>query len=151
MNYKRLSISLILPQLTGIIGSFFTVSAIPTWYTTLVKPSFSPPNWLFGPVWVTLYFLMGISIYLIWQKVGKTKDFWLFWTHLFFNAIWTMVFFGLRNPGLALINIVILLCLIVVLIIRFWKIKKTSAYLLMPYLLWVSFATYLNWAIWRLN
>ncbi|OGH59342.1 MAG: TspO protein [Candidatus Magasanikbacteria bacterium RIFCSPHIGHO2_01_FULL_33_34] len=151
MNYKRLSISLILPQLTGIIGSFFTVSAIPTWYTTLVKPSFSPPNWLFGPVWVTLYFLMGISIYLIWQKVGKTKDFWLFWTHLFFNAIWTMVFFGLRNPGLALINIVILLCLIVVLIIRFWKIKKTSAYLLMPYLLWVTFATVLNYSLWYLN
>jgi len=151
MNYKRLAVSLVLPQLTGLAGSVFTVPAVTGWYAVLIKPSFSPPNWLFGPMWVSLYFLMGISIYLVWQEVGKTKDFWLFWVHLFFNAIWTPIFFGLRNPGLALVDIIIIWLFIVVLIVRFWKIKKTSSYLLIPYLLWVSLATALNYFIWHLN
>lgn len=160
MNYKRLATSIILPQLAGVIGSFFTISSVNSWYTTLVKPSFSPPNWLFGPVWITLYLLMGLSIYLVWSSLAKATDgqakrikqsMVIFWIHLFFNAIWTIIFFGLRNPGLALVDIIILLSLIVILIIRFWQIKKVSAYLLIPYLLWVSFATALNYAIWYLN
>ena len=151
MNYKRLAICLVLPQLAGAIGSAFTMSSITEWYVSLEKPFFTPPNWLFGPMWVTLYLLMGISIYLVWQKVGKTKDFWLFWVHLFFNFIWTPVFFGLRNPGLGLINIIIIWLFIILLIFRFWKIRKVSSYLLIPYLLWVSIAAALNFSIWYLN
>ncbi len=155
MNYKRLIISLALPQLAGIIGSFFTVSAIPSWYATLQKPSFSPPNWIFGPAWVMLYILMGISVYLVWQKIKENKtvkgSLWLFWIHLFFNATWSIIFFGLQNPGLALINIVIIWLLIIALIIKFWKISKWATYLLIPYLLWVSFASVLNYFIWYLN
>lgn len=150
MNYKRLAISLILPQLAGIIGSLFTASAIQTWYAELQRPSFSPPNWIFGPVWVFLYFLMGISAYLIWQKEDK-KDLGLFWIHLFFNAIWSILFFGLQSPGLALIDIIVIWLFIVVLIIKFWKRSKLASLLLTPYLLWVSFAGILNYYIWQLN
>ncbi|MBU4082342.1 tryptophan-rich sensory protein [Patescibacteria group bacterium] len=155
MNYKRLIISLALPQLAGIVGSLFTTSAIPTWYATLQRPSFSPPNWIFGPAWITLYILMGISVYLIWQKVEKNKTarnaMWLFWIHLFFNAIWSIIFFGLQNPGLAFVNIIIIWLLIIALMIKFWKINRWATYLLIPYLLWVSFASVLNYFIWYLN
>lgn len=162
MNYKRLSISLILPQLAGIIGSFFTISAIPLWYTTLNKPSFSPPNWVFGPAWILLYILMGISVYLVWNKYSQTPNenskkkylrtsLQFFWIHLFFNAIWSLIFFGLQNPALAFINIMIIWLMIIILIKRFWKINKWSSYLLIPYLLWVSFASVLNLSIWFLN
>ena len=152
MNYKRLIISLALPQLAGIIGSFFTASAIPSWYATLQRPSFSPPNWIFGPVWVILYILMGISVYLIWQKNKKTREaLWLFWIHLFFNGSWSIVFFGFQNIGLAFVNIIIIWLLIIILMIKFWKINKWATYLLVPYFLWVSFASYLNYSIWMIN
>ncbi|KPJ55153.1 TspO protein [Parcubacteria bacterium DG_72] len=155
MKYKRLIISLALPQIAGLIGSLFTFSAIATWYAVLEKPSFSPPNWIFGPVWILLYVLMGISIYLIWSKAEEDRKakgaVWLFWLHLFFNASWSVVFFGLKNPGLAFFNIIIIWVLIVVLMIKFWQIRKWSAILLIPYLLWVSFASVLNYFIWQLN
>jgi len=155
MNYKRLIVCLALPQLAGLVGSVFTTSAIPTWYADLVKPSFSPPNWIFGPAWVLLYILMGISVYLIWQRIEENKKarrmMWLFWIHLFFNAIWSIIFFGLQNPGLAFINIIIIWLFIIALIIKFWKINRWATYLLIPYLLWVSFASVLNYFIWYLN
>ncbi len=147
-----------LPQLAGILGSIFTVSAIPTWYAELIKPSFSPPNWLFGPTWIFLYFLMGISIYLIWSafdnqelKSKAKKAFNLFWIHLFFNAIWSIIFFGLQNPGLAFLNIIIIWLLILALMFKFWRINQLASYLLIPYFVWVSFASILNYAIWQLN
>lgn len=149
MNYKKLIISLALPQIAGIIGSLFTSPAISTWYANLQRPSFSPPNWIFGPVWILLYFLMGLSVYLIWEKNQKAT--WLFWIHLIFNATWSIIFFGLQNPGLAFINIIIIWILIIALIIKFYKINKLSSYLLVPYLLWVSFASILNYFIWYLN
>jgi translocator protein len=158
MNYKKLLISLLLPQFAGIIGSFFTVSAIATWYVGLQKPVFSPPNWLFGPAWVTLYFLMGLSVYIIWSKVdsfqqirGVKLALWIFWVHLFFNAVWSIIFFGMRNPALAFADIIIIWIFIVILIVKFWNIRKTAAYLLIPYLLWVSFASVLNYSLWQLN
>ncbi len=160
MNYKRLIISLALPQLAGLVGSFFTAPAISTWYATLQKPGFSPPNWIFGPVWIMLYILMGISIYLVWsayapasagQSRGLKTAFWLFWIHLFFNAAWSLVFFGWHNPGLAFVNIIIIWLLIVVLMVQFWKINRWSTYLFIPYFFWVSFAGVLNYFIWRLN
>ncbi|MFH1611920.1 MAG: TspO/MBR family protein [bacterium] len=157
INPKRLVISLILPQLAGLVGSFFTASAISEWYAGLVKPGFGPPNWIFGPVWITLYILMGVSVYLVWslsdrENKDKSKSALnLFWIHLFFNAIWSPIFFGLKNPGLALISIIIIWILIIALIFKFYKISKLSAYLLVPYFAWVSFATLLNYFIWYLN
>lgn len=155
MNYKRLIISLVLPQLAGIVGSLFTTPVISTWYATLQRPSFSPPNWLFGPVWLLLYILMGISAYLIWQKFEQNKTaraaLFLFWIHLIFNASWSIIFFGLQNPGLAFINIIIIWLLIIALIVKFWKINLWAVYLLIPYLLWVSFASILNYFTWHLN
>lgn len=147
-NLSKLVLSIAICEGAGIIGSVFTFSAIPNWYITLNKPAFNPPNYLFGPVWTTLYFLMGISLYLIWEKRHSLR---LFWIHLFFNASWSIVFFGLRNPLLGLINILILWVLIVLVLYKFWKIDKTAGLLMLPYLAWVSFATYLNYSIWILN
>ncbi|MBU1091616.1 tryptophan-rich sensory protein [Patescibacteria group bacterium] len=145
MNYKRLIISLVLPQLAGLVGSFFTVSTISTWYDFLQKPSFNPPSWVFGPAWVLLYFLMGIALYLAWEKR------FLFFVHLFFNAIWSIIFFGLQQPGWAFVNIIIIWLFIIFLMIKFWKVNRWSTYLLIPYFLWVSFASVLNFSIWYLN
>lgn len=132
----------------GIVGSFFTVSSIPTWYVTLNKPVFSPPNWIFAPVWTILYILMGISLYLVWQK-GKVP--FIFWIQLILNTVWSIVFFGMKNPALALVDIIALWIIIILTIKSFYKISKTAGYLLIPYLLWVSFAAILNLAIVILN
>lgn len=145
----KLFISLLLPQLAGFVGSIFTISAIPAWYATLNKPSFSPPNWLFGPVWTTLYILMGISLYLVWSK-GK-QGLMLFKLHLVVNALWSILFFGLRSPILGLVAIIILWIMILALVKIFWKIDRLASILLWPYLVWVSFATVLNFAILVLN
>ncbi len=151
-NYLLLIFSIILCELAGVIGSIFTFSAIPTWYAFLVKPSFSPPNYLFGPVRIILYLLIGISLYLIWKKgkkaLGLVK---LFLIHLVFNSVWSIIFFGLKNPGLAFAEILILWGIILVLAFKFYKVNKIAAYLLIPYQLWVSFATILNLSIWLLN
>lgn len=149
----KLIISLLLPQLTGFIGSYFTIQAIPTWYATLNKPSFSPPNWLFGPVWLTLYLMMGVALYLNWIKKSKLAkcNVRLFFIHLFFNAIWTPIFFGAKNTLLALYIIIMIWLFIVTMIFKFWKVNKVSSLLLVPYLLWVSFASILNYFLWRLN
>ena len=150
-----LVLSLALPFISGFVGSFFTVSSVNSWYTLLEKPSFSPPNWIFGPVWTTLYFLMGIALYLVWAKVSKVKSALyavkVFLAHLIIYASWSFTFFGLKNPGLALINILLLLGLIVYVINLFKKIDRRTEYLLLPYLAWVSFATILNFFIWQLN
>ncbi|MBU1179964.1 tryptophan-rich sensory protein [Patescibacteria group bacterium] len=158
MNYRRLIISFALPQLAGLAGSIFTGPAIATWYSFLEKPSFSPPNWLFGPVWITLYLLMGISVYLIWQRTDKGRQaksakesVRIFWIHLVFNALWSLMFFGLKSPAFGLVVIIILWLLIVVLMTKFWKINKYAAYLLAPYFVWVSFASVLNFFLWYLN
>lgn len=133
----------------GIIGSFFTVSSIPNWYATLNKPLFSPPNWIFGPVWTILYILMGISLYLIWQKKKKVPL--IFWIQLILNLVWSIIFFGYKNSILALIDIVVLWFAIALTIKAFNKINKLAAKLLVPYFFWVSFATILNLAIVLLN
>ncbi len=149
----KLFLSLLLPQLAGIIGSVFTINAIPSWYVSLNKPSFSPPNWIFGPVWLTLYLMMGIAVYLNWIKNNKQAKFnvRLFFIHLFFNFIWTPIFFGAKNLFLALIVIFIIWLLIVTLIYNFQKVNKISSLLLIPYLLWVSFASILNLSLYILS
>lgn len=144
----KLLIALALPLVAGLIGSLFTAPAIPTWYAGLVKPSFSPPNWLFAPAWTSLYLLMGIAFYRIWSRNGPTT---LFIVHLVFNALWSILFFGLHSPLLGLIDILVLLVMILVLIRQFHKVDRTAAFLLVPYAAWVTFATLLNFSIWWLN
>ncbi len=154
-KYSQLALAIIGCELVGIVSTPFTISAIPTWYRTLNKPFFSPPNWIFGPVWTTLYLLMGISAFIIWQKGLKKKKvneaITYFGIQLFLNFIWTFLFFGLRNPLLGLIDIVVLWIFIVLTILKFYRLSKPAAYLLIPYLLWVSFATILNFFILILN
>jgi benzodiazapine receptor len=152
-NYLKLIACILLCEAVGFLGSIFTFSSIPTWYAALVKPSFSPPSWIFGPVWTVLYALMGISLYLIWMKgYSKHKSAVLiFFIQLALNFIWTPAFFGLHQLLLALIIIILLWIEIFITIRKFYRISKTAAYLLIPYLLWVSFATALNFAILILN
>lgn len=149
-----LLVSIVIAEAAGIIGSVFTFSEITSWYATLVRPSFSPPNWLFGPVWTTLYCLMGISAFLIWQK-RKTRvaraGLVIYAVNLVANSLWSIVFFGLHRPDLALIVIFVLWSTIVIMIKRFWPINQLASLLLIPYLLWVTFATFLNFTIYRLN
>jgi benzodiazapine receptor len=146
---------ILLCQFAGIAGSFFTISAIPIWYAGLIKPFFSPPNWLFGPVWTVLYSLMGLSAYLVWEKRGRNKKsreaITFFAIQLLLNAIWTPIFFGARNLFLAFVVIVVLLYYIFRTISAFAKISKTASLLLWPYALWVGFASILNFSIWILN
>lgn len=154
-NAIKLIISISICQLAGVIGSIFTSPSIPVWYATLQKPFFSPPNWIFAPVWILLFTLMGISLYLILienlhdkaVKIGLV----IFSIQLILNISWSYLFFNLQNILFALFEIIILWFAIVLTIYQFQKINKKSAYLLMPYLLWVTFAAILNFAIWRLN
>jgi translocator protein len=150
INWMSFAAAIIICQLAGVVGSIFTFEAIPTWYSALTKPSFTPPSWVFGPVWISLYTLIGIALYLIWQKKDQLA-LRLFSIQLVLNAAWSISFFGLRNPLLGLINIIILLIVLVATIIRFYKIDKNAAYLLVPYLLWGGFATILNLSIVLLN
>lgn len=149
-----LLISILIVFSFGFIGSFFTTPSIATWYAFINKPSFSPPNWLFAPAWTLLYILMAIAAFLIWQKRDnpKTKQALIFYgIQLVLNAFWSIIFFGMHNPGLALLEIIILWLFILIILIKFYKINKTAGLLFIPYLLWVSFASILNYAIWILN
>jgi tryptophan-rich sensory protein len=154
-NFFRLIIAVAVSELAGVVGSIFTFSAISSWYITLTRPTFSPPNWIFGPVWTTLYLLMGISAFLIWQRGLERKDVKLalsvFGFQLVLNAVWSIVFFGLHNPGAAFFEIIFLWLSIIGTMVVFYKIHRVAAYLLLPYILWVSFAGYLNYVIWTLN
>ena len=150
----KLIISIVIPFIASLIGSLFTSSAIPTWYAALNKPSFNPPNWIFGPVWTVLYILMGISLYLIWvkpfsKKVKYALD--IFGIQLVLNIMWSFLFFYSRNPLFAFIEIIFLWLFILYTIFLFYRISKPSAYLLVPYALWVSFASNLNYYFWILN
>lgn len=153
-NGIKLISSIALCVLLGSVGGLVTVNEIPTWYATLNKPSFNPPNWLFGPVWTTLYVLMGISVYLIWkQPVSKerNKALQVFILQFILNFCWSFIFFGLHATGWALIEMIALSVLILLTILHFAKHSKLAAWLLVPYLAWVSFALLLNAAIWKLN
>jgi tryptophan-rich sensory protein len=139
----------------GAVGSFFTGPAIPTWYASLTKPSFNPPNWVFGPVWTLLYILMGIAAYLVWRRgFGDPQAriaLVFFLVQLVLNAAWSALFFGLQSPPAALAEIIVLWVAILVTTVLFWRVTPLSGVLLLPYLGWVSFASILNAAIVRLN
>lgn len=153
IKFRLLILSIGVCLSAGILGSFFTVSSIPTWYVTLNKPVFSPPNWVFGPVWTLLYIMIGVSFYLIWVSKVKNKQraIHLFLIQLILNALWSIIFFGMKNPVLALVDIVVLWVVIVLTIKSFHKINKLAAKLLYPYIAWVSFAAILNLYIVILN
>lgn len=135
----------------GFIGSFFTFDSISTWYQTLNKPFFSPPNWVFGPVWTTLYILIGISAYLAYKSKANNYVMKIFGLQLILNALWSILFFGFKNPALAFIELIFLWASIAYMIKLFYKYDKVSAYLLIPYILWVTFAGLLNLSIALLN
>jgi translocator protein len=154
MDWLKLIISILMCQFAGLFGTIFTRKNIPTWFANLKKPIFNPPDWVFGPVWITLYFMMGISFYLIWKNENSSVTkipIIIFIVHLFLNSIWTIIFFGFKSPGFAFIEIIILWILILICIIQFYPISTTASVLLIPYLLWVSFASVLNFTIWKLN
>ena len=154
-NFWRFLLAIALPLIVGAIGGFFTSSSVKTWFPTLIKPSFNPPAWLFAPVWTILYILMGISFFLVWTKAAesrkKTIGLSFYFAQLFFNFCWSFLFFYARQPGWALVDILVLWILIALTMFWFAKLYKPAAWLLVPYLLWVSFATALNFAIWQLN
>jgi len=139
----------------GAIGSIFTFQSIPTWYAGLNKPDFSPPNWVFGPVWTTLYIMMGIAAYLVYAKDVKKKEvrtaLMVFSVQLVLNTLWSILFFGLQSPLYGLICIIALWLAIAATIWKFYGIDKNAGRLLAPYILWVSFASVLNYFIWMLN
>lgn len=143
------------------IGSLFTTPSIASWYTGLAKPKLSPPNWVFGPVWTTLFLLMGIAAFLIWSSYAKAADgqakgrikmaLGIFLGQLALNTLWSVIFFGLHFPGAAFVEIIFLWLTIFATIIAFGRISKSAAWLLAPYILWVTFAGYLNLFLWILN
>jgi len=154
IKYIRLAVSIIVPLLVGFIGSFFTSKSVNSWYKTLNKPSFNPPNWLFAPVWTILFILIGLSFYLVWSaNFGSSK--WLaigiFSLNLLLNLLWSLLFFGLGKFFFAFIEILILWIVILINTIVFYGISQLAGILLIPYLLWVSFASILNYYIYILN
>ncbi len=151
----KLIISIAIPLLIGGIAGFFTSTGVNTWYAVANKPSFNPPNWIFAPVWTALYILMGIAFYMVWKsetnKAAKQTAIILYAIQLTLNFAWSFIFFYARQPGWAFIEIVIMWIMILLAIIWFGKISALAAWLLVPYICWVSFATVLNFYIWKLN
>jgi benzodiazapine receptor len=155
INTVKLIISVVFCLGAGFVGSFFTTPAIEEWYVNIAKPSFTPPNQLFAPVWTALYILMAISVFIIWRKGWGEKYvrscLLLFVIQLLLNVLWSVLFFGLKMPLNAFIEIILLWVVILLTIMRFKKLSITAAALLVPYILWVSFAAILNYSIWALN
>jgi tryptophan-rich sensory protein len=153
-NLIRLMVSLVLPLGVGAIAGIFTAQAVPVWYASLNQPSFNPPNWVFGPVWTALYLLLGISLFIIW-KAGSGKErnlaMGVFFLQLLLNFGWSFIFFYFKMIGLALFEIILLWIFIAIMLYRFYKIKPVAAYINIPYILWVTFATLLNAAYFLLN
>ncbi|EJL66025.1 TspO/MBR family protein [Flavobacterium sp. CF136] len=152
----RIAIAVIVCLTVGYSSSTVTKSGVETWYPTIIKPVFNPPNWVFMPVWTLLFVLMGIAAGLIWDKIKEQnaevkKALGFFLIQLALNAIWSYLFFGLKNPMLALIEIALLWLMIYETYLKFIKINKTAGYLLIPYMAWVGFAAILNASIWWLN
>lgn len=177
-NIIKIIVSILICELAGFVGSIFTMPAIKTWYASLNKPFFNPPNFVFAPVWAVLFLLMGISLYLVWVKnwhievkAGEVeRKIWnpisrklltgswreenavlIFSLQLILNVLWSVIFFGLKSPGQAFFEILMLWFAILYTIANFYRISKSASFLLLPYILWVTFAAILNFAVWRLN
>ena len=154
-NWVKLVIALAISQLVAASGAYFTVTGTGSWYQTLDKPSWNPPSWVFGPVWTTLYVLMGIAMFLVWRSDVsdklKRKAIILWSVQLFFNFLWSFLFFGQQQIFGALLEILVLWFFILLTISAFARVNKLAAWLLVPYISWVSFATILTYTIWDLN
>lgn len=154
-DYRNLFLSILICNLAGAIGSIFTMPAIDSWYGNLVKPALNPPSWVFGPVWTLLFILMGVAAFIVynhgWEKMEVKIALSIFGVQLILNTLWSIIFFGLQNPGLAFLELVLLWMAILFSIISFFRVSKKAAYLLIPYIMWVSFAGYLNLSFFLLN
>ena len=153
--FVKCVLSILLPLIVGGVSGFFTAGSIEGWYITLNKPWFNPPNWIFGPVWTLLYLMMGIAFFLIWKSDApadaKKTAITVYLVQLALNFAWSLIFFYMEQPGWALVDILLMWAAIFCTIITFGKISSAAAWLLVPYISWVSFATVLNFAIWKLN
>jgi translocator protein len=151
----KLIVSILACLTAGGIGSLFTFKAIPTWYRSLKKPRYTPPNGAFGPVWTILYVLMGISVFLVWDRgldaSGAIFAFVLFWIQLVINSLWSVIFFGMKSRGGGVVTVTVLWLLILATMIAFFRVSSWAAALLIPYIVWVSIASYLNIGVWMLN
>ncbi len=154
-NITRLIISIAIPVVAGSLSGFFTVTGDGSWYQTIQKPSWNPPGWVFGPVWTSLYVMMGISLYLVWKSNAeqslKKKAIIIFAIQLALNFFWSYIFFTLQSPGWAMVEIITMWLFILLTIFAFAKISKVAAWLLVPYISWVSFASILTYTIWQMN
>lgn len=152
---KKILIAVLVTVAVGFAGTFVTTPAIAGWYTTIVKPSFNPPNWLFGPVWTILYILMGVAAGIVWNRGTERLDvrraLAAYGVQLGLNVAWSFIFFGMHNPAAAFAEIVALWLAIVITMVMFKRVAQPAAWLLAPYLGWVSFAAVLNYSIWMLN
>ena len=155
INFMKLVVAVAIPLLVAGLSGFATAQGVRDWYPTLVKPSFNPPSWVFGPVWTLLYLMMGIAAFLVWQKgweSGAVKTaLALFAIQLILNGLWSVLFFGMRSPGLAFAEILLLWISIGGTMVLFWRVAPVAGMLLLPYEAWVTFAAVLNGAIWILN
>jgi len=178
-NIFKLIASILVCESAGAIGALFTTPSVATWYAGIARPPLSPPNWVFGPVWTLLFALLGVALFLVWKSgwrvknpvlAGKGRRAWnpvserlwsgdwqkaniiaLFSVQYVLNVLWSFLFFGLHLPGLAFFELLALLCSIVYVMVNFYRVSKAAAWLLLPYLLWVTFAGLLNFMIWTLN
>jgi tryptophan-rich sensory protein len=154
-RYAALAAFIVVSFLAAALGSAATTNGVTTWYTTIVKPTWNPPNWVFAPVWTTLYLLMSIAAWRAWRAAATpseaTKTLWLYGAQLVLNALWSVLFFSLHRPDLALLEIVLFLSLLITLFVRFARTDRLAAILWSPYVAWVSFASFLNYTIWSLN
>jgi tryptophan-rich sensory protein len=154
-NGIKLLIAIALPLAVGGLSGYATAGGVSTWYPTLVKPSFNPPAWVFGPVWTLLYILMGVAAFLVWRhglaSEGVRLALAVFAVQLALNGLWSILFFGLQAPGWALVEIILLWLAIVATLVLFWRVAPAAGGLLLPYLAWVSFAAVLNASLWWLN
>jgi len=154
-NTFKLIIAIIIPVAVGAISGFFTATGVESWYQTINKPSWNPPGWIFGPVWTTLYVMMGIALFLVWKSdssdVLKKTAIALFAIQLILNFFWSFIFFDQQQIGWALVEIIVMWVFILLTIFAFGNVSKLAAWLLVPYISWVSFATILNYTIWKLN
>jgi tryptophan-rich sensory protein len=139
----------------GALGGWITAPAVAEWYPTLNKPAWNPPDWLFAPVWTTLYVLMAVAAWLVWQRgqqgAAITGAMVLFFSQLMLNLAWSFLFFGARQPGTAFMEILMLWAALLATIVAFWRISRPAGLLLLPYIAWVSFAALLNYTVWQMN
>jgi len=151
----RLAAAVLFCVIAGSLGSVVTITGPGSWYEGLLKPTFQPPNWIFAPVWTTLFIMMGIALYLVWneglQNPNVKPALAVFGLQFILNILWSFLFFGMQSPFLGLAGIIILWFLILATIALFFRVKRSAAFLLVPYILWVSFAMFLNYTIWALN